>query len=229
MNRAQCCCLATILLASAGCQTVKPYDYSNSLECMPRSILVLPPLDETPEVNACYGWLSTATRPLAEYGYYVFPVAVVDRMLRENGLPTAGEMHQVSLQKLDEVFGADAVLYVTVTDWGTSYKVLTSDTTVSVHAKLVDIKTGSLLWEGRGSVTQSSSQGNQGLLGMMVSAVVNQVATSVSLTRGTSRTCEKSRTVNRLDTAVDKANATTRTRTRFRSQATDDTAAAYRR
>jgi hypothetical protein len=171
--------IAALGLALGACHT-PPYDYGAYLAHMPRSILVLPPLDETPEVGACYGWLSTITRPLAERGYYVFPVALVDRILKENGLPTPGEMHTVSRGKLREVFGADAVLYVTVTEWGTSYAVLASVTSVRVRARLVDLATGTELWSGEGYARRSSNDHNQGgLLGALVGALVNQVMTSV--------------------------------------------------
>ena len=167
----------TVLLGA--CQST-PYDYGPLIEHMPRSIVVLPPLDETPEVDACYGWLSTITRPLADQGYYVFPVALVDRIMRENGLPTPGEMHQVSLSKLSEVFGADAVLYVTVKEWGTSYRVLASVTTVHVTARLVDLATGSQIWAGQSRVRRNPNDNQNGLLGMLIGALVNQVATSIA-------------------------------------------------
>src|SRR5215203_5425701 len=98
---------------------------------MSRWILGMPSLDELPATNASYDYLSTVTEPPAERGYYGFPVAMVDVMMRENGLPTPGEMHDVSLSKLGEVFDADAVLYITVKEWGTSYHVLESATTVT--------------------------------------------------------------------------------------------------
>jgi hypothetical protein len=85
------------LLALAGCQTVKPYDYTNFRAHPPRSILVLPPLNESTAVEGTYGYLTTVTRPVAERGYYVFPVAVVDQFMKENGLPTANEMQQAPL------------------------------------------------------------------------------------------------------------------------------------
>ena len=53
--------LSCLLLLFACATPEEPYDYTNYLAHIPRSILVLPPLDETPEVNACYGWLSTVT------------------------------------------------------------------------------------------------------------------------------------------------------------------------
>lgn len=173
---------AAVLLALgvSACATPPGYDYSAWLEHPPRSILVLPPLDETVETDACYGALSTVTRPLVERGFYVFPVAVVDAMMRENGLPTAWEMHQVPLEKLREVFDPDAVLYLEVTSWGTSYHVLASNTTVALSGVLVDAETGVEIWSGAHVGVKGSGDGGGGLGGMLAAALVNQVATSVS-------------------------------------------------
>ena len=63
------------LILLEGCRA--PHDYSAYLDHMPRSILVLPPLNNSLEPVAPYIYLSTVTRPLAERGYYVFPVAVI--------------------------------------------------------------------------------------------------------------------------------------------------------
>ncbi len=174
--------LAAFLLAAlpCACQAPQPYDYSLFREHPPRSLLVLPPLDNTMEVDATYAYLSTVTMPLAERGYYVFPVAVVDRILRDNGLPTPAEMHAVSLAKISEIFGADAVLYITLGDWGTSYQVIDSSTTVSADARLVDVRTGTEIWRGSNETVQSSNSGSGSLVDMLASALVNQVATSVS-------------------------------------------------
>ena len=101
--------LLSAVLAAA-CNSVEPYDYTLFREHPPRSILVLPPLNNSLEVDASYSYLSTVTQPLAEQGYYVFPVAVVDALMRENGLPTPGEMHTVSLDRIADIFGADSVL-----------------------------------------------------------------------------------------------------------------------
>ena len=40
----------------------------------------------------------------------MFPVEEVDHFFKENGMPTAGEMHQAPLNRIREVTGADAVL-----------------------------------------------------------------------------------------------------------------------
>ncbi len=164
-----------VVLLHVGC--VKPTDYSAYLDHMPASILVLPPLNLTTEVNASEAFLSTVTRPLAESGYYVFPMALVDQMLKENGLPTAGEMHQVPPKKLGEVFGADTVLYIVIKDWKTQYVVISSSTQVTIEYRLVDIDTGQQLWhfnqtirEGRGGLSV------QGLIEAAAYAVVSAAA-----------------------------------------------------
>ncbi len=166
--------------ALAACTTTEPYDYTLFHAHQPRSVLVLPPLDNTMEVDATYAYLSTVTKPLAERGYYVFPVAVVDRLLRDNGLPGPGEMHQAPLARLGEVFGADAVLYITLENWGTSYQVIDSSTVVTAEASLVDVASGTEIWHGKNSAAYSSSSGGGGVLDMMVGALVNQVMSSVS-------------------------------------------------
>ena len=168
--------LAAALLASAlaGCATTKSYDYTNYRAHPPRSILVLPPVNESTDVRGTYGYLSTVTRPLAELGYYVYPVVVVDQFFKENGMPSPGEMFQAPLGKIREIIGADAVLYITLRQYGTKYQVLASVTTVSAAARLVDTRTGTLLWEGT-VVARANSGGSGNLLGDLLSAVVSQV------------------------------------------------------
>ena len=170
--------LAAAWLACAACRSVEPFDYTLFYRHAPRSILVLPPLDETQEVGASYAYLPTVTFPIAERGYYVFPVAVVAHMMRENGLPGPAEMHTVSLAKLDEIFGADAVLYLTLTDWGTSFQVTNSATRVTVHGRLIDVKTGTELWAGSATAVRNSNSGGGGILDAILSAMINQVVTS---------------------------------------------------
>lgn len=165
--------VSAAVLVLVGCAT-KPYDYTNFREHPPRSILVLPPLNESTAVEGTYSYLSTVTRPLAEQGYYVFPVAIVDQFLKENGMPTPGEMHQVPLNKVVEIIGADAVMYVTLKEYGTKYQVLSSVPTVHATAKLVDARTSILLWDGTILLQQSSNNSGGGILGALVAAAIEQ-------------------------------------------------------
>lgn len=185
MNRATRTCLSLILVVSTAllnaCVTTPSEDlYIKFREHMPRSILVFPPVNESVDVIASYSWLTTATRPIAERGYYVYPVAIVDEFMKENGLPNPEDMHTAPLDKIGEIFGADAVLYVTIEDYGQKFRLVSSDSVVKARAELVDVKTGNLIWSNKVSVTKSNSDSSGGgLLGAIVSAAIAQVAESV--------------------------------------------------
>ena len=79
-----------------------------------------------------------------------------------------------------EVFGADAVLYITLHDWGTAYRVIDSSTEVTAEASLVDVASGTEIWHAKHTAAYSSSQGSGDVIGMLVGALVNQVMSSVA-------------------------------------------------
>jgi hypothetical protein len=165
-----------------GCAAPKSKDYSAFRAAKPASILVLPPTNDSPELQASASLLSQATLPLAEGGYYVMPVTLVSETFRQNGMEIAHDIHELPPAKLKEIFGADAALYIRITKYGTSYQVIQSATVVSAEAKLVDLRTGAQLWDG--SATASNQEGGNnsggGLLGMLVTALVNQVISSAT-------------------------------------------------
>lgn len=171
--------LATLLLG--GCVAQQHFDYSTYKRLNPKSILVLPPLNNTTDIAATYSVLSTVSAPIAEAGYYVYPVAVVAQTFKENGLQNAGEIHQVPLAKLEQIFGADAVLYLTVERYGAVYQIIQSNVVVTVNANLVDAKTGTSLWKGTATASSAEQQGNSGggLVGLLVTAVITQMIHSV--------------------------------------------------
>lgn len=166
-----------------GCATKQAaYDYTAFKAAKPRSIVVLPPLNNSPEVNAGNSVYAQVTYPLAEAGYYVLPVAVVGETFKQNGLTNAADVHNVAPQKLNEIFGADAALYMTISKYGASYTVINSVVTVEVQARLVDLKTGALLWDGKASASNNEGGNNSGggLIGALVAAAVKQVINSTT-------------------------------------------------
>jgi hypothetical protein len=169
-------------ILSVGCATraTVPYDYSAFEASNPHSILVLPPVNNSPDVKATFGVYAQVTHPLAEAGYYVLPVAVVNETFKENGLTSATDIHNVDPKKLQEIFGADAGLYLTVTQYGSSYNVISSIVTVAVEGKLVDLKTGALLWSNKAVVVDNGNQGGGGggIAAALVKAAVTQILNS---------------------------------------------------
>lgn len=177
------CAGALGLLLLGGCATKAPaYDYSAFQRAKPSSLLVLPPVNESPEVKATPGAWAQATRPLAEAGYYVLPVTLVDETFRQNGMTSANDIQSLPYQKLREVFGADAAVYLKVKKYGTTYAVISSDTRVEVEGRIVDLRTGALLWKGSAyaSSAEQQQQSSGGIIGLLVVALVNQIVNTAS-------------------------------------------------
>lgn len=175
--------LSLAVLLGACVSTPAERDYTAFRSSKPQSILVLPPVNETPDVNATSGMLAQMTMPLAEAGYYVVPVAEMSETFRRNGVSTPEDIQEVSPAKMREIFGADAVLASKVTQYGTVYHVVDSDTVVAASAKLVDLRSGELLWEGSGraSAKELTNFGvGGGVITMLVQAAVRQVADTLA-------------------------------------------------
>jgi hypothetical protein len=83
----------------------------------------------------------------------------------------------VPVSKVGQITGADAVLFLDLKQYGSKFVVLNSVTTVEVLAKLVDTRTGTLLWEGRG-FAQQSGQGSGNLLADVIAAAITQAINS---------------------------------------------------
>ena len=174
--------VAILAIFFTGCSVKEPepYNYSAFLQKKPRSILVLMPTNDSTDVAGSAAVLANAVAPLSEAGYYVFPVALVNDTFKQNGITEPSEIAAVPLNKLDKIFQADSVLYINIKEYGTSYAVISSSTKVVLEAKLIDIKSGAKLWEGTATAIEDSSSGQSSLLGMLVSAVISQVANTIS-------------------------------------------------
>jgi hypothetical protein len=167
-------CVALGLFSGCAVQPAK-IDLSAFHTHKPRSIVVVPVLNETTEISAPSVFVSTITKPLAERGYYVFPVYLTDLVLRDFGLAEAGHIHQLETQRLFELFGADAALFITIKDWSSKYVVLASTVVVEMDYELKDTRTGTVLWQSKQQVVQDS--GGSDLISMAVMAAVNAMFT----------------------------------------------------
>lgn len=170
--------LASALMLT-GCVSAPPaHDYSAFRSADPHSILVLPPINNSVEVIAPYSLLSQVSGPIAESGYYVFPVTLVEQTFRSNGLTEATDIHAVPFEKMHEIFGADTGLYMTIEKYGTNYVVLSSETVVTISATLVDLRSGTVLWQDKATASSAETRGNNG--GGFIGAAVNQIVETIT-------------------------------------------------
>lgn len=174
------CAVLVVSAWLAGCAAPESKDYSAFRAAKPASILVLPPTNDSPEIQAGASVLSQTTLPLAEAGYYVMPVTLMSETFRQNGLEIANDIHELPPAKLKEVFGADAALYIRITRYGSSYRVIESATVVSAEARLVDLRTGTELWNGHAMASNQERNNSGGLVGMLVRAIVDQIISTTT-------------------------------------------------
>ena len=179
---------AGIILLLCACTTAPatqappPIDpYAVYKENRPRSILVMPPVNRSPDIMAQAAFLATSTVPLAESGYYVIPVTVSQEMFRQNGVTIAEEAHAISFDRLHEIFGADAALYITVSRYGVRFVVVDSIVEAEAAARLVDLRSGLVLWSGRTRTELKGYNSNNGnLLSSIIGAALDQISNTLS-------------------------------------------------
>ena len=181
MNFATNIALLSLVTFFAGCVGSPPrYDYTQFRTEGPRSILVVPVINKSVDVNAPDYFLATIATPLAERGYYVFPVNMVKSVLADDGLSDANLVHAGDPHRLGELFGADAVMYISIERWDAKYVVLATTVTVDLNYALKSTHTGEILWKTHQSVVyqpqQSSAGGLAGLLADAIAAAITKAA-----------------------------------------------------
>lgn len=162
-----------LILFTTACVKPVEKDYENFHAAAPRSILIVPVVNHSLNVDAPDYFLSTISVPLAEQGYYVFPVNMIKRLLEDDGLADADLVHSSPVEKLASIFGADAVLFVKINRWDARYILLSTTVTVELEYEIKDGKTGMLLWHDLRQVHYTPSNNNSGnpLAGLIVNAI----------------------------------------------------------
>jgi len=153
--------LFCLVILISGCVSIPKKDYTRFYAVAPRSILIVPVVNRSVNVDAPNYFLSSITIPVAEQGYYVFPVNMVKRILEDNGLSDADMVHKAPVQKLASLFGADAVLYISINRWDARWMLLSTTITVQLTYMVKDGKTGDTLWADS-RIVQYTPQGASG-------------------------------------------------------------------
>lgn len=184
---------AVALMAGlSACAVPQAKNYEAFAAADPYSILVVPPVNKSVDAMAGEYLSTTIARPLANRGYYVFPVNLVRRVLEDDGLPDPDMVHSADPTHVGQLFGADSVLYITIEKWTAKYLVVNTSVEVDISYKLKETATGATIWEHRQIAQYQTNQGGGGgVAGLIIQAVAAAIAKAkpdyISLARQANR------------------------------------------
>lgn len=104
--------------ASCGVSSItRGSQYAAMYDNMPTTILVMPPINNTANVEAKDYLYTSISRPLVEAGYYVISPLLAMDILRAESAYDAELFVDKPLKMFKEYFGADAVVFSQIDDW----------------------------------------------------------------------------------------------------------------
>ncbi|MBV7316544.1 GNA1162 family protein [Shewanella sp. NIFS-20-20] len=174
-----------LLLGGCAATTTKqqafPKMYS---ENKPQTIVIAPVINNTMAAEASDYLNATVAQPLANKGFYVMPVPVVSDVFKQAGVIDGAQLKGVPAKTYYEKFGADAVLYITLTHWETNYIVVGGNVTLGMEYVLVSTHTNDVLWSYANTlvVDTSGSSGNI-IADLIVTAITTATTDYIPIAR----------------------------------------------
>ena len=175
------CFLLFSLFLCASCETTsnikKSVAYKGIYEEKPISILLMPPINKSTNVDAKEYFHSTLLVPLANKGYYVIPPFLSMEILKRESAYDAELFLNDPIVKFGEVFGADVVIFTIIHSWNKTY----GNVKVEVEYIVKSTRTNRILFERRGAInyntTVSGTSGPYGALFDLVLTAASTIAT----------------------------------------------------
>jgi hypothetical protein len=142
----------------------------------------LPPINETTAADAKEYYSTTIAEPLSFSGFYVFPIEVVSEIMKNEGLYDTEALLNLPPNKFKEYFGADAVMYISIKKWSTSYYVIGGNVSVSIRSAIKSTATGDDLWQYEGTIIEDTSVRSTGggLAGLAVAIAATAIKTAMT-------------------------------------------------
>jgi hypothetical protein len=163
------------------CKTAAPIAksvaYKGMYDEQPISILIMPPINHTTNVEAKEYFHSTLNVPLANNGWYVIPPLMSMEMLKKESAYDSEMFLEAPLNKFGEVFGADLVLFTIIHKWNKSS--IASRVTVEIEYIVKSTKTNQIVYKRKGTVRYDASVSTgMGFVANMVASAASTAATS---------------------------------------------------
>ena len=155
--------------------------YSKMYEENPASILVMPPINNTNNVEAKDLLYTSISQHIAEAGYYVVsPVMAMDVFKNESAYDAEYFIHS-SLRKFKEYFGADAVVFAVIDKW--AKEGFQIHTVINYIVK--STTTNEILFERSCDMTlnlmKNSGYGGNGLAGALAGVLADVIVSAIDV------------------------------------------------
>lgn len=144
------------------------------------TILVMPPINKTNNVDAKEFFFTTLSQPLCDKGYYVIPPYVSMEAFKNESAYDADLFLDRPLEKFKQYFGADIVLFTIIHRWQKA--AFTGTITVEVEYIARSAKTNAIIYSRRGTLVLDTSMnlGGYGLLGSLANLAATAISTAAT-------------------------------------------------
>lgn len=156
--------LLLIVTGLASCTTsntvTRQKNYPKMYEDKPLSILIMPPINKTVDVDAKEYFYTSMAKPLCEKGYYVISPFVAMDFLKSESAYDSELFIDGDLAPFRNILGADAVLFTVINKWDKS--TIGGKITVDIEYVLKSTATREVLFERKGELTVDTSVNSGG-------------------------------------------------------------------
>ena len=170
--------VALVVTSCGATRNTKGMQYAKLYEEQPVTLLIMPPINNTTNVEAKDLFFTSVSEPLAEAGYYVISPLMAMEIFRNESAYDAELFIDAPLGQFKEYFGADAVVFSRIESWK---KVVTGINTKITYI-VKSTTTNEVLFERTCNLTldYTSNSTSGGLLGALIDVAVAAIETAVT-------------------------------------------------
>lgn len=173
-------------------------------ETPPVSILVMPPINLTNNVDAKDYFYYTLQAVLANNGYYSFPPLLSMQTLQENSAYDSELFLEGNISRFGQLFGADLLLFTKITEWGKHP--VGGHVDVGIEYIFRSTSTGETVYSRKGTIDCDTSfktgfgsgGGLLGLIGLLADAIGTAAKTAATDYTAVARSCNYATLANDL-------------------------------
>lgn len=178
-----------LFLSSCAPALTRVEQYPGMYEAKPVTLVVMPPINNTSNVDAKELLYTSISYPLIEAGYYVIPPHLTMELLKAESAYDAELLIDRDAAIFAQVFGADAVVFSIIDEW--TKKGFGIDT--KLHYIIKSTKDNSILFERTCNLylDLSSSSGSGSLIGGLIDLATSAISTAATKPIVAARKCNR--------------------------------------